>query len=126
MHSRKRLLHFIIAIAIFSIALFELVYFIDPHQKIELYTFMIDPIILFFLLIFLYAYLVFTYIFFNSIKGVFFALFVVATLLLRMLGYTEGSYVVILLLIVLLSIVYFRKPPKKFQEVSHQKNNPPA
>lgn len=126
MKIRKRLLHFIIAFAIFAIALFELIYFVDPHQKIELYTFMIDPIILFFILIFLASYLIFTYIFINSIKGVFFALFVVATLLLRMLGYTEGSYVVVLLLIVLLSIVYFRRPSKFTREKEVQKNNKPS
>lgn len=112
MQSRKRLIHFIIAFAIFAIALFELIYFIDPNQKIEFYTFIIDPIILFFILIFLASYLIFTYIFVNSIKGIFFTLFVVTTLLLRMYGYTEGSYVVILLLIVLLCIVYFKKSQK--------------
>ena len=112
MYNRKRLLHFVIAFSIFTILLFELIYFIDPTQKLEIYTFMIDPIILFFILIFLASYLIFTYMFINSIKGVFFALFVVATLLLRMLGYTEGSYIIILLLIVLLCIVYFRKPPE--------------
>lgn len=126
MHTRKRLLHFIIAFAIFSIALFELIYFVDPHQKIEFYTFMIDPIILFFILVFLASYLIFTYIFINSIKGVFFALFVVATLLLRMLGYTESSYVVILLLIVLLSIVYFRRPTKSVKEKEVIKNKKPS
>lgn len=122
-HMRKRLLHFIIAFTIFLIALFELIYFVDPKQKIEIYTFMIDPIILFFILIFLASYLIFTYIFINSIKGVFFALFVVATLLLRMLGYTEGSYVVILLLIVLLSIVYFRRPPKRLKQASPERRS---
>lgn len=123
MHMRKRLLHFVIAFTIFLIALFELIYFVDPKQKIEIYTFMIDPIILFFILIFLASYLIFTYIFINSIKGVFFALFVVATLLLRMLGYTEGSYVVILLLIVLLSIVYFRRPPKRLKQPSPERKS---
>lgn len=121
MHSRKRLLHFIIAFAIFAIALFELIYFIDPNQKIEFYTFIIDPIILFFILIFLSSYLIFTYIFVNSIKGVFFTLFIVATLLLRMHGYTEGSYVVILLLIVLLSIFYFKKPQNTHKKTVEEK-----
>jgi hypothetical protein len=112
MRIRKRLLHFIIAIAIFSLGLIELIYFVDPYQKIEFYTFIIDPRVLFFILIFLTAYLIFTYILLNSIKGVFLALFVVATLLLRMLGYTEGSYVVVLLLIVSLCILYFKRTPK--------------
>ncbi len=113
MRIRKRLLHFIIAFAIFIIALVELIYFVDPYQKIELYSFIIDPKVIFFTLIFLASYLIFTYIFLNSIKGIFLALFVVATLILRMLGYTESSYVVILLLIVILSIMYFRRTPKQ-------------
>lgn len=115
MRTRKRLIHFIIAIAIFCIALIELIYFVDPTQKIEFYTFLIDPKILFFILIFLAAYLIFTYIFLNSIKGIFLSLFVVTTLLLRMLGYTEGSYVVILLLIVILCILYFKRTPKNIE-----------
>lgn len=116
MRRRKRLLHFIIAFVIFLIALTELVIFVDPYQKIELYSFIIDPLIIFFFLIFLASYLIFTYIFLNSIKGVFFALFIVATLILRMIGYTQGSYVVILLLIVLLCIVYFKRPPRTIQQ----------
>ena len=123
MQTRRRLLHFIMAFAIFITALFELIYFVDPHQKVEFYSFMFDPIIIFFILIFLASYLIFTYIFLNSIQGVFFALFIVATLLLRMLGYTEGSYVVILLLIVLLSIVYFRRPPKHLPEQSRKRKS---
>jgi hypothetical protein len=115
MRIRKRLLHFIIAFAIFIIALVELIYFVDPYQKIEIYTFLIDPKVIFFILIFLASYLIFTYIFLNSIKGIFLALFVIATLLLRMLGYTEGSYVVILLLIVILCILYFKRTPKSIE-----------
>lgn len=120
MRIRKRLIHFIIAFAIFLVAILELIFFVDPYQKIEIYSFIIDPIVIFFFLIFLASYLIFTYVFLNSIKGVFFAIFVVATLLLRMLGYTEGSYVVILLLIVLLSIVYFRRPPRQKQSAKQQ------
>ncbi len=121
MRRRKRLLHFIIAFVIFLIALTELVIFVDPYQKIELYSFIIDPLIIFFFLIFLASYLIFTYLFLNSIKGVFFALFIVATLILRMIGYTQGSYVVILLLIVLLCIVYFKRPPRTIQQKKSDK-----
>jgi hypothetical protein len=111
------------AFAIFITALAELIYFVDPNKKFEIYSFIIDPILVFFILVFLASYLIFTYIFLNSIKGVFFALFVVATLVLRMLGYTEGSYIVILLLIVLLSIVYFRRPPKHLREQSPKRES---
>lgn len=109
MNIRRKLLPFLIALVVILLALFELVYFTDPLKKIEIYSFLIDPLILFFILIFLASYLLFTYIFLNSIKGVFFSLFVVLTLFLRMLGYTNWSYIAILFFIVILCIFLFPK-----------------
>ncbi len=109
MKVRKRLLPFVFAFIIFCIAIFELIYLVDPTKKIELYTFIIEPLVLFFILLFFAGYLLFTYIFLNSIKGVLFALFIVFSVLLRVLGYTSLSYIVILFFILVLIIFLFPK-----------------
>jgi hypothetical protein len=109
MRIRKKLLPFIVAFVIFCLAIGELVYFVDPTQQISFYTFLINPILLFFILVFFAGYLLFTYIFLNSIKGVFFSLFIVLVLLLRMFGYTNWSYVAILFFIIVLCIFLFPK-----------------
>ncbi len=109
MKIRKQLLPFIVAFVIVCIAIVELIYFFDPAHKIEVYTFLIDPVIVFYLLVFLAGYLLFTFIFLNSIKGTLFSLFVVGALLLRMLGYFNWSYLALLSLIIILSIFLFPK-----------------
>lgn len=109
MRTRRRFITYLLFLLLSLTIIIFVIFFINPSKDVLFLDFAIHPVLIFFILIFLAIYFLFSYILLNKREGTLLSIFILVFFILRYLGITSPVYLVLLFIILFLIEWLYKK-----------------